>query len=442
MPVFESDMLLDGKQAEQRYRAVCASYPLLARCTRGMLADISADRVYRNAAELFLGTARVAGLMRLAGAEETFVCGDGSDYEKFRAFCTVTGDLCGNPLQTQAGALLEALLDCRLPICKEHCDEIWTHVAERLFDEPLSARSLAVRCGIKTLLCAAEPWDALADFAAFGEGDIRAMPVFCPDGLLDVASPAFPQALRALEQASGVPITDLQGLTQALRGALARFVRAGCRVAVHGAWPTAFCRPDPYHAEVTLQALLQGKPCGRAECDLLSAQLWRVLGQEYKKQDVLLELPSGGAAPLENIGISRTVCGGIAYHVAGAMLDYLASCEGLPRIALYVADPAEAAQAALLCGRYPVAATGVPQLALGVVLGTPSQTRERLCALAAAAPIGSTVGYFTDFRLSSSLLDHELLRRVLCSFSCAWGASDVLLARLCCENAAGCYRIE
>ena len=398
-----------------------AALPPIARCARDFVTALAEDRPYLNAAELWVKHPHVQAQMRLAGVEECFVSGDGSDYEKFCNFCTVMGDIFENPLKEQVHASLRMLFDCSLSVCDAHCDAIWMAVAEALRAEPMGARALVRRYGISTLLCAADPGDALLDFLTARAAGIGVLPLFCPDALLDTASSDFPAAVRALGEAHGVSVTALDSLGAALQRAVARFAEMGCPAAVHSVWPKVFCRPDPYHAELALQRALRGESLTALEQDLLQAQLWRILGKEYRKHGLMLELPSGGAAPMRYSKKFHTVCGGISYQVAAELLDYLRECDGLPRIALYIADPAEATAAAALGARYPAIGQGVPQLALGVVRGASGRTRARLEALAAVMPLGDAVGSFTDFRLCDDLSDAVLFHRVLCDMCAASG---------------------
>jgi glucuronate isomerase len=200
-------------------------------------------------------------------------------------------------------------------------------------------------------------------------------------------------------------------------------------------------RPNEYHAELYFKKALAGEPLSAKEQALLVTQLWRILGREYVRRGMALELRAG-AAVLDNAPISAHVP--TNYATLAALFDYLVSWQGLPRTALYLACPAEAPEGARLAARYPAMAEGQPQLRLGIVSGSPAQARERLQALANVAPLAHTLGSVPDARLYTSPLDADLFCRTLCSLLADWrerGELDVpddrvyrLVTRACGGN--------
>lgn len=454
MPCFSSDFLLEGQCARSCYRERERKAPVLARCDISFIRALAEDRLYQTVTDFFLRDDPTRQmLMRLAGVEERFITGDGSDYEKFRFFCTVMGDSIGSLAWLHAQAELRILLDCPLDLCAKHCDEIWQKTGAMFATERVTARTVVRRCGIEALLVVLPPDDELSLLEKVGrEMGIAVLPIFCPDTLLDVQG-NFAQAVHRLCEITGVEVDSLEGLGRAIGAVLDRFAAAGCKAAVHTVWPCRFQRPDPYHADMAVKKILvEGISPNEQERAVLCTQLWRILGIEYRRRNMLLELPSGGASPMRNAVRVDGAPARIPYRTATQLLEYLSSCAGLPRVALYVAEPGEVPDMLTLVGRYanPQGPDGAG-FSFGLISGTDRQMRSCTQMLMAANRAEDVLGAYPDFRLSTSLLDGELFCRTLCNLFAEREAfeelklpqerAEALLRRVCYENMKRLHRI-
>ena len=134
MPFENGSMLLSGSRAGALYREVAAPLPLIGRITRQMLRALAQNEVIQTPAQLWLQDPCRRGLMRRAGVEEAFVTGQGSDFERFRAFACVMQDTAASNAKLQCHAELQMLFDCQLLLCETHCIEIWQKMSSRLVD--------------------------------------------------------------------------------------------------------------------------------------------------------------------------------------------------------------------------------------------------------------------------------------------------------------------
>lgn len=423
----DRNMLLSGARAAQLYKgSIPAAYVL--RGSRELVRALAADRPYQDPAEIWiLQDPEVQALMRRAGVEERFITGDGSDFEKFRFFCTVLQNTVGNTVKLRVHAVLQMLFDCELTLCDTHCEEIWRITCEVLREQNITPRDLVKRCGGDTLLAEAYPWEDLADFVPVR--DVRALPVFCPDAYFLPQERTFAARVRAL----GKDAADWAGFCRALTASVARFMQHGCRVARHGVLPTRFLRPDEYHAAQTFQRAMAGEVLTEEELALYQAQLWRVLGREYVKCSVALEIPVSASAPIKQ-PINGTVMGVISPKENRALFDYLQGYQGLPRVALYAAEPQALRAAAALAACYPAAGEGAPQISLGILYGSPAENRARMQAFADVAPLSHFLGVIADPASTPAPVDALLLHRTLCTLLAEWeerGETDADTARLC-----------
>ena len=382
---------------------------------RALLRLLAENKVYQTPTELWIAhDPHAKGMLRHAGAEETFVEGNGSDFEKFRLFCTVMAQSVGNPLQLQCHLALRELFACDLVLNDTNCEQIWQRVCEVLARENLTPCGYIKKCGADTVTVPLAPWEALEDLGRVRE--LRVLPVFSPDAYFLPTGKEFCAAVRALDGG----ITDWKGFCKALESALDRFVVSGCRVATHSVLPAVFARPNEYHAALYFEKALAGEMLAPHELALYQAQLWRVLSKAYAAHGMTLELRVGKTTAKTEI--SHPVYGIFSSKATRELLDYLKERVGLPRVAIYTESAALIPTVASMAARYPAIAEDVPQVALGVWQGAPADPRAQLRALASVVPLSACVGALPDARLPLSPLAPLLFHRALCAELADWEA--------------------
>ena len=442
MRLLQNDMLLTSESARTLFEKTANSG--IARADRAFLHTLAQNKVYQTPTDLWIaGNPHAVSLLRHAGAEEVFVGGNGSDYEKFRAFCTVMGDSAANPLKLQIHFALRKVFGCSLVLHETNCEQIWQAVCERLSRENITPQEYVKGCGIDTVLASLAPWEDLADVTMIT--DPRVLPVFAPDAYFLPTGKEFSAAVRAL----GTDISDWKSFCKALEGALDRFAQVGCRVAAQSVLPAEFCRPNEYHAALYFEKALAGEVLSGKELALYQAQLWRVLSAAYTARDMTVEL-CVGETPAKS-EISNPVSGVFSAKAARELFDYLKERVGLPRVAVYTEQAALIPTVTALAGRYPAIAEGVPQIALGVWQGAPADTRAQLRALASSTALSACVGALPDMRLPLSPWSNEILCRILCAELADWEAHGEacvgeeslcrIIARLTGENMRAYYKL-
>ena len=435
--------LIAGDRAAELYRKT-AHGGAISRCNAVFLQALAENKVYQTPTEIWIeNDPHAAALLRHAGSEEIFVSGNGADFEKFRAFCTVMGDNAANPLKMQIHLALGEVFGCPLVLNETNCEQIWRMVCEKLSCENITPRAYVKRCGTDTLLVHLAPWESLEELAKID--GLRVLPVFAPDAYFLPTGKEFSAAVRALD----ANISDWKSFCKALECALDRFVQCGCCVAAQSVLPTAFSRPNEYHAALYFEKALSGETLAPNELALYQAQLWRVLSAAYVARDMTLEL-CVGETPAKSV-VSNPVSGEFSAKATRELFNYLKERVGLPRVAIYTEQVMLIPTVAALAGSYPAIAEGVPQIALGVWQGGPSDTRAQFRALESATALSACVGALPDARLPLSPWANDVLCRTLCTELASWEANGEacvreeelcrIIARLTGENMRRYYKI-
>lgn len=439
----QNDILLTSEGARSLFQKTVGEKHVL-RGDHALLHALVQNKIYQTPTELWIeGSPFAKALLRHAGAEESFVEGAGSDFEKFRIFCTVMGDSVANPLKLQCHMALRELFDCALTLNETNCESIWQTVCAVLSRENITPRAYLQKCGVDAVLLPMAPWEPLEALAHVPAPLV--LPVFAPDAYFLPCGKDFVAAVRALDGG----ICDFKSFCAALLASIDRFVKSGGRLARHSVIPTEFWRPNEYHAALYFEKALAGEMLAPKELALYQAQLWRVLSEAYTQRDITLELCVGETP--EKSEISHTVSGDFSAKATRELFDYLKERVGLPRVAVYVEKSELIPTVAALAGRYPALEEGVPQMALGIWQAGPADTRAQLRALASATALSSCVGAVADARLPISPWEPMLFHRALCAELDAWerhgetaaGEENLcrVITRLTGENMRSYYKI-
>ncbi len=433
----DKDFLLTTETARKLYHGVAAQLPIVDYHCHLSPREIAEDKRYANITELWLyADHHKWRAMRACGISERFITGDGSDYEKFRAYCTCMPRLAGNPLYHWSHLELRRYFDCDLVINEENCDAIWALTAEKLAEPEWSVRSLLLRSNVRVIGTTDDPCDDLAWHRALAEEHfpVRVLPTFRPDRALDPVRRDYRDYIAALGKANGVEITDLDTLCRALTVSLDRFAAQGCRAADHGLDEMVrYARPDPYHADLVLKKGLAGeeRAISEEELALFQTYLLRFLGREYVKRDMVMQLHFGvlrnpNSTMYKKLGADAgfdTVHGANCIAPLARLLDDLSAWGALPRTVLYSINASDNDAVAALCGAFSGGEDGVPRVVQGSAWWFNDRLdgmRAQMRSFAGLSAIGSFLGMLTDSRSFLSFSRHEYFRRIFCDLLGSW----------------------
>ena len=180
----DRDFLLDTETSKWLYHDCAERLPIIDYHCHLSPREIAENQRYSNITEVWLyGDHYKWRAMRNCGVDEKYITGEGSDYEKFRAYCGVMPLLAGNPLYHWSHMELRQYFDCDLILCPENCDAIWKLTAARLAEPDMGARDLIARSGVRLLCTTDDPPDSLEYHRQIRESGygVSVLPAFRPD---------------------------------------------------------------------------------------------------------------------------------------------------------------------------------------------------------------------------------------------------------------------
>ncbi len=400
--------------------------------------EIAQDKRYSNITELWLGGDHYKWrAVRSAGVPEKYITGDGSDYEKFRAYASVMPKLIGNPLYHWTHLELRRYFDCDLILSPETCDEIWELTSSRLAEEEFSVKNIIRRSNVEVICTTDDPADTLEYHAAIKEDEsfkTKVYPAWRPDKGMNIEAAGYRGYIEKLSEASGVEIVDIESLFEAYRKRLDFFEAAGCRVADHGLDVyDHYVKPNLYAAgEIFKEALASdGKIKDAEKTALFKSEMFRFFGQEYVRRGWVMQVHFGvnrnaNSRMFAALGADTgfdTIGGTVRVTELSRLLDMMDSANGLPRTILYPLTPPDNEATAARAGCFQTSRDGKPRVLQGSAWwfsDTIDGMRRQMKSFASLSVFGEFLGMLTDSRSFTSYPRHEYFRRILCDIIGGW----------------------
>ncbi len=362
-------------------------------------------------------------LMRICGIPEHFITGDASPYEKFEKFASVLPSLAGNPVYDWARMELSFLLDREVLLTKDNAKDIYDELNERLCGKDYTYSAILRRFGVEYQAPVATPTEDLSPFQESGVA-----PSLRADALLDPTA----ELKMALEEQTGIRVTDTATYLAAVGKRLDTFREAGCAFVDHSLDANFFAGENTEKSSLLV-----------------------ALGTEYAKRDFTLLLHMGAARKTSTrLATVAGPAGG--YAAAGAsvdpekicrLLDGMETSGGLPDTVLFPLNMSDQAPLAVLQGSF--SEDGVSsKVQLGPAwwwCDHPMGIRNTLEAIASFGAVSRFIGMTTDSRSVLSFVRHDYFRRILCTWlteknkendlSLSMALMTEIAERICYKNA-------
>ncbi len=433
----DKDFLLETETAKALYHNYAAKLPIIDYHCHVSPKDIAEDKQYNNITELWLGGDHYKWrAMRCCGVDEEYITGSASDYDKFKAWCTVVPKLIGNPLYHWSHLELRRYFDCELIINEDNCDDIWTICNEKLRDPSMSVRNIVKNSGVEVVCTTDDPIDSLEwhkmlrDDASF---PVRVLPAFRPDKAFAVDKPGFASYIAKLSEVSGINITDIDSLKLALMQRLDHFSEYGCKTADHALDAYEFGEASNYELTEIFKKAVASDGCGMSKEDTakIRTELLAFLAAQYKCRRWVMQIHFG-VLRNQNTRMFNKLGPDTGFDTIGnydmishllRLLDKAEAKAQLPRTIIYSLNPSDNAAVGTLCGCFQSSGDGKPLVVQGSAWWFNDHLegmRRQMTDLANLFPLGKFLGMLTDSRSFISYTRHEYFRRILCDLIGKW----------------------
>ena len=460
------DFLLSTATAKRLYAEHAAGMPIIDYHCHVSPKEIYEDRHFANITELWLGGDHYKWrLMRSNGVDERYITGDADDYEKFCKFAEVLPKAIGNPMYHWCHLELKNYFGYNGVLCPETADKVWKLCNEKLRDKNMGARGIIKQSNVVFIGTTDDPVDSLEYHKLIAEDSSISTvvaPSFRPDKALNLDKPGWKEYVALLSDVSGVKITGIDSMKEALGRRIEYFASCGCKASDHGLDYMVYEEAAPEVLDRIIEKALSGEAVATDEAEAVKTELLAFCAGEYTRLGWVMQLHynclrNPNSAMLAKLG-PDTGFDCIGPHngsrALARLLDRLYREDRLPRTIIYSLDPADNAFIDTLMGAFQ--GTEVPgKIQHGSAWwfnDNKQGMREQMISLANLGLLGNFVGMLTDSRSFLSYTRHEYFRRILCDLIGEWvesgeypndkAALGSIVSDICYGNARRYFGLE
>lgn len=433
-PFMDDNFLLNTDTARTLYHQYAKQMPIYDYHCHLSPKEIADNRRFHNVTEIWLaGDHYKWRAMRAHGVEERFITGDASDKEKFEAWAKTVPYCIGNPLYHWTHLELRTYFDYHEVLSGHNWEQAWEHCNQILNQESFSVRQLIQASHVKVICTTDDPIDSLEDHLRIKQADdfdVRVLPTFRPDKAIEIGKATFRPYQAALAQITGMELSSIETLKQAIELRAIHFHEAGCRLSDHGIETVPYEPCTEEEADAIYKKVLAGGTATLLEEAQFKTHMLIFLGKLYGKLDWTMQLHLG-AIRNNNTRMFDQLGPDTGYDAIGdfrhaqginRLLNDLEQAELLPRTILYNLNPADNDIFATTIGNFQTGGVkGKIQFGSGWWFNdTRDGMLRQMKALANNGLLSSFVGMLTDSRSFLSYTRHEYFRRTLCNLIGEW----------------------
>lgn len=448
-----NEFLLNTPEARCLYHEYAEQLPIIDYHNHLSKKEVLSDYRYENITELWIsGDPYKHRAMRMCGAEERYITGSTSDYEKFIEWCRVFPRLIGNPLKAWSQMELKIVFDLDIPICAENAQILWDKLNQTLKEKEFTSQGILSRFNIE--YCS--PCMLLNEDISGFDGIPYAAPSMRSDDMKNITA----DFIGRLGKNTGIHINSINSLRRALSERFDAFDRAGGRFFDYAADDGFQYKSDDGNNGDRLKRLILGGQLSEYDMIHLNSELLRIAYDECAGRSWTVQLHIGAlrytSSRLRKIAGMAGGFAGIGNfdvrHITNLLDDAERGEHGIARTILFTLNPAYNEEIAVLCGSYSRDGEA------GLVQQGPawwwcdhySGIEKVLESIGSFGLLYEFTGMTTDSRSVLSFVRHDYFRRVLC----AWLGNKIgagvltedietlgeLVQRICYKNAANAVK--
>jgi len=423
------DFLLETPQAQMLYHEYAKKMPVIDYHCHINPKDIAENRKFKNLTEIWLeGDHYKWRAMRANGIEESFITGEKSDAEKFEKWAETVPNTLRNPLYHWTHLELKTPFGISSLLSPKTSSEIYDACNAKLRQDDFSCRALISKAKVEIICTTDDPIDDLRYHRQIRESDFatKVLPAWRPDKAMAVESGKDYQAyLDALEEASGLKITDYQALLEALKIRHDFFAEQGCQLSDHGI--------EEFYAEdfstEEIDEIFKNARAGKTITEEQVRKFKSAMLLEFARMDAdkawvqqfhYGAIRNNNTRMFKNIGVDTGYDSIGDFNVAKNLAKFLDTLEQegkLTKTIIYNLNPKDNDMIATMIGNYQDGSTaGKIQFGSGWwFLDQKSGIEAQINALSNQGLLSKFVGMLTDSRSFLSYSRHEYFRRILCN---------------------------
>ncbi|MEO2062816.1 MAG: glucuronate isomerase [Christiangramia sp.] len=424
----KEDFLLESNFAAALYEKHAKNLPIIDFHCHLPVEDIAEDRQFQTITEIWInGDHYKWRAMRALGIAEEYITGNRSDAEKFQKWAETIPYTMRNPLYHWTHLELELYFGITDLLNGRNAGKIFQQCNDLLATPAFSARNLLKKMKVEVVCTSDDPVDDLRFHEQLKNEhfEVKILPTFRPDVLLNIDQPGFLDYLQKLAKISGVEIKNFASLLRAIQQRVDFFHEMGCRLSDHGLDYAPSEEFTEAQLDEILQKSLENTAVSEEEAKCYRSALMYYLGKMYAEKNWVMQLHLGpirnnSTRLKEKLGANAGVDSIGDFQQAKSLSGYLDKLDRenrLPKTILYNVNPADNEVMATMTGNF-MGDTPKGKIQHGAAwwfLDQKNGIERQLDAISNMGLLSCFVGMLTDSRSLLSYPRHEYFRRVLCN---------------------------
>lgn len=430
MKYIDENFMLKSDLARELYFNVAKDLPIIDYHCHIQPSLLCYNYKFRNITELWIADDHYKWTaMRWAGVKEKFITGDGTDYEKFKAYVSILPYCIGNPLHHWSHLELYNYFNYSEHLTDENANSAWEEINERI-SSGMTCLDLLGKSNVEAICTTDDPCDELAFHKSYKNGTcskIKMFPAFRPDNTMDIKKADYFSYLDNLQRVSNVEIKGYDDLIIALENRIDYFDAQGCILADHGVEYLAYKNYSYEFQKNIFSRILDKREVSESDAAVFKSNMLFDLARLYHKKGWCMQIHFGVARNVNSslfkrLGIDAggdCIGGYSSLNGLISLLTDLESNECLPKLILYSINPNDNAAIDTIIGCFEDGDRGKGLLQHGSAWWFNDSRigiESHLDTLASLSCLGSFIGMLTDSRSVLSYARHDYFRRILCNW--------------------------
>ncbi|SHN22610.1 glucuronate isomerase [Gracilibacillus kekensis] len=427
------DFLLYNETAKRLYHETAKDLPIIDYHNHLQQNEIYDDKNYKNIYDIWLsGDHYKWRAMRANGIKEDLITGNGSDFDKFKAWAKTVPNTFGNPLYHWTHLELLRYFDIDELLNEQSAESIWEQANQKLQSPELSVRSILAKDKVELVGTTDDPTDDLAYHIKLKkEGySTKVSPSFRPDNGLAIEKQGFIDWVEKLASVINMNIETYEDFLLALEKRVNFFDEVGCRSSDHGINVMFYQAASKQDIASIFKKRLNNQSLTSKEIDQFKTFTLIQLGEWYAEKGWAMQLHIGPQRN-NNTRMFNQVGPDAGFDSLGdkllaeplnKLLDSLDQQDKLPKTILYTLNSRDNEVLAATAGNFQNAEIpGKIQFGTAWWFNDHIDGMEyQMKTLANFGLIRHFVGMLTDSRSFLSFSRHEYFRRILCNVIGTW----------------------
>lgn len=427
--VFGNAFLLGSAKAENLYFGYAEGMPIIDYHNHLEPDVISHNRNFRSPTSIWLdGDHYKWRAMRNFGVDEHFISGKAADEEKFLKWAETVPYTLRNPLFHWTHLELKNTFGIKEYLSGKNATDIYSSMQDSLQKSDFTPQNLLRNYKVEALCTTDDPSDELEHHKKLRAGNFSTavLPSFRPDIYINIIDPeSYILNLKKLEKASGINITSIFDLLNALQSRINYFDEVGAKVSDHGFEYFPDTTKWSSDLEKEFSEFLKGNKPAFSNPDALCGFLLKELCKMYSDKGWVQQFHVG-ATRNNNFLMLKSIGANTGFDAIGeqyfaqrmsVLFDELNSEDKLAKTIIYNLNPAYNEVLASLAGNFNQ--SGIrSKIQFGAAwwfLDQLDGMQKQMNTLSNIGLISTFVGMLTDSRSFLSFSRHEYFRRLLCN---------------------------